>query len=1375
MTRITKLEAQGFKSFAKKTYLEFPKNLTVIAGPNGSGKSCRGSTEVLLHTGEFAPIKYLVERSIESGKAVEKLKDGYMVRWPGLKVFGLNPDTMQVEEKDVNACIKRKGEPYLYQIITGTGKVVTATGCHPVMVFRNNKITSTRIDSLSEYDMIATPRKLSIKGSLTKLPKILSTKTKLPQYLTPEFARFLGYLIGDGYTTSNRFELVNADKHVLNDFENLCKKLFGKRPQYKKRVGKATRLIFWNTDIPELIRRLFRSDDTRHLTGEYKTIPPEIMLSDNKVVGNILAGLLDCDGHASKTTPSFQFTNKNEKLVDQVQLLLLRFGIVSRKHAVWKAATNTKNKIRRKYFHIEIEGKDNVAALFRHIPLKVPYKRERIKIIANSLSIPNTNTDLLPRKVNKLWREAVETLALNIKKERINYPRLAAYMEDRCLPSRYGIKDAAKLLSNRYTHLDLLVKNIKPDLNSLVKILSGFRIRRIDACKAIGYNSDIISTQWIRGYQIPTEKHLKALVRFVKHESKPRLNKAKEIISILENLYQSDIFWDRIEEIRKIPGDEWVYDMSVPNCHNFIGNGIFVHNSNVLDSLVFVLGRTSAKSIRADRISEVIFNGGTKAQPADQARVSITFDNRDKTFKLDAQEINISRRVNRNGVSIYKLNGETSTRERILEVLRAANVHPDGHNIILQGDITEIIEMSPSERREIIDEVSGIAEFDEKKEKAARELGTVEERVKEAGIVLEERKGLLEKLSKEKEGAEKYNKFTSELDKLRASLGTKRLAEAEEAFSSLQKKIGEREAETKSALKELELLDREFGKAEKKMEEVNRKLIDRSAAFATVKEAEKLRADIAGKRSRIDLGAAEIRRLEDLVKHLQFLKQKQLEESASTAVQSVLKLGKQGVYGTIATLSKVPQQYQTAIEVAAGSHMHDIVVDSAEKAVECVNHLKKNRIGRATFLPLDKIKERSAEGLKKILKQDGVVDIAINLVDFDKRYWHAFSHIFGDTIVVDRIETAKRIGIGEARFVTLDGDLIERSGAIIGGFYRTERGTVLAAEDIGKYEKQREGLKAEIKNLEAELGLAEKKLSDIQKKEAEESVEAVALQKEREELEKSLQEQRLKRKDIAEKKLTAEEELNRLKINRARLEAELENVKAEFAEFIGKGKPAPYSDKSPAELQAKIRDTLSGIQSLGPINQRALQEFEELSVVYRELKEKVEKLIGERDKILTVIAEVEGKRKESFNKTLAAVSEQFRLVFHDLTGGKGDLRLEGDNLEEAGLVIEASPPGRRVLNIDATSGGEKTLIALAFLFAIQRFRPAPFYILDEIDAALDKPNTKKVTEFLKKHSATAQFIIISHNDTTIQAGDCVYGVSMQDGESKVVGIKMPEI
>jgi chromosome segregation protein len=107
------------------------------------------------------------------------------------------------------------------------------------------------------------------------------------------------------------------------------------------------------------------------------------------------------------------------------------------------------------------------------------------------------------------------------------------------------------------------------------------------------------------------------------------------------------------------------------------------------------------------------------------------------------------------------------------------------------------------------------------------------------------------------------------------------------------------------------------------------------------------------------------------------------------------------------------------------------------------------------------------------------------------------------------------------------------------------------------------------------------------------------------------------------------------------------------------------------------------------------------------------------------------------------------------------------------LLIEASAKGKKLMNIDAMSGGEKTLTALAFLFAIQKFSPAPFYVLDEIDAALDKPNTKKTVELIKKYSDNSQFIVITHNEATIQEADSVYGVSMEEGESRLVGIKMP--
>ena len=136
--------------------------------------------------------------------------------------------------------------------------------------------------------------------------------------------------------------------------------------------------------------------------------------------------------------------------------------------------------------------------------------------------------------------------------------------------------------------------------------------------------------------------------------------------------------------------------------------------SNVLDAICFVLGRSSAKGLRADRMFEMIFHGGPSKKAAELAKVNIQFDYVKKEFPFEEDKVSISRRVNKNGVSIYKLNGRTVTKETVREVFRPARIRPEGHNIILQGDVTNVIEMNPTERREIIDEISGVREFDQK-------------------------------------------------------------------------------------------------------------------------------------------------------------------------------------------------------------------------------------------------------------------------------------------------------------------------------------------------------------------------------------------------------------------------------------------------------------------------------------------------------------------------------------------------------------------------------------------------------------------------------------------------------------------------------------
>jgi chromosome segregation protein len=786
--------------------------------------------------------------------------------------------------------------------------------------------------------------------------------------------------------------------------------------------------------------------------------------------------------------------------------------------------------------------------------------------------------------------------------------------------------------------------------------------------------------------------------------------------------------------------------------------------SNILDAIVFVLGRTSAKSLRADRLMEMVFRGTKSRSESEIAKVSIYFDNTQREFPFDEDKIIVSRRVNKKGVSIYKLNGRTVTREKIQEVLRPARIHSDGHNIILQGDITEIVEMSPLERREIIDEISGIKEFDEKRDKSQRELMTVEDRLKESHIVLNEKRASIDRLEKEAKDAQKYQRLTKELDKLRASLSKHKLSIAESAMKTLDEKIEKMEVKDIDA--DMQALDKEIAEVEKERDKAEKRLFDRSKDIAIIKEVESLKSEIARNKDRMEMGKLNIKRIEEVIKRLEQMKQKEMEGSRSRAVKEIMNLGWTGVYGTIASLSSVPSKYQTAIEVAAGSHLNDIVVSDHNIAIQCVNYLKNNRIGRSTFLPLDKVKPRDSGKLKGFEGMPGVIGVALDLIDYDKKCFNAFSLVFGETLVTDRIETVKKLGIGKTRYVTLDGDLAEKSGAIIGGFYH-RKNVLESKDDIEKYNNEKSALAKEIEEIEKDTVGLMRQLEGLTTKEKMGSEELVEMQKKKDELEQRIDSLESKKKKMFGDRMSYQDDVNKLRIKKARLEAELENLKLEFENY----KKTETIEAAPSVLERRIKETSDQINALGLINMKALEEYDQQKIIYDELKRRVDKLTEERNKILEIIANIEGRRRETFDKTLESLRNEFKVVFHDLMGGTADLRLIGGL--DSGLIIEASHKGRPMMNIDSMSGGEKTLTALAFLFAIQRIKPAPFYILDEIDAALDKPNSKKTVELINKYSDNSQFIVISHNEATIQAAGCVYGVSMEEGESKLVGIKMP--
>ena len=777
--------------------------------------------------------------------------------------------------------------------------------------------------------------------------------------------------------------------------------------------------------------------------------------------------------------------------------------------------------------------------------------------------------------------------------------------------------------------------------------------------------------------------------------------------------------------------------------------------SNIADAIVFVLGKTSARTLRAKKAQELIFHGGNNKPESEYAKVTLYFSNEDKKFPFEDEIVSVSRRINQKGISTYRLNGKVVTRQQILDIFSQAGIRPDGYNIIQQGDVNQIIDMNPIERRGIIDEISGIMEYDEKRQQALKELQKVEEKLREAEIILREKESVLERLKQERDAALEYKKLQGELEKTKMEILFKEFDESEKNLKEIDKEIEEKERALQKLEEEVKKYEQMLEEEESKLESLTSEILQASSQIEITKKIDKLRLRIEREKSRLESNKREIERLEILIDRI-----KTINTKINPAVNAVKDF--KGVHGVLSDLIIVPKEYKIAVEVAGGSHLQDIVVDTTNTAIECVKYLKENKIGRARFLPLDRIKPSP----KKSLPPQAIGWLS-NLIHHEPKYTNVVEYVFGNTACVKDIEFIKNIK-ERIKAVSLDGDLLEVSGAITGGHFKSK----IKFPEINQYLKSKNSLEKENEKIELILRELNKELEELAEKER--KTKTPKLEKEREKINKNLREIREKRKKAYESRLILQQELNKLRIKKAKIEANYENLKIQW-ESYGLDKNKMKIKEEIQVLKEKEKDLIKKIESLGLVNLKAIEEYEELKDEFDDFEKKVNKIISEKDSIESSLNKIEEKRRETFMETLQEISKHFKQVFNELTNGDGELTLEDPNDIESGLIISASPSGKKLLHIDSMSGGEKSLTALAFLFAIQRYKSAPFYILDESDAALDKVNTKKVADMIKKQSKHSQFIIISHNEALIKEADQVYGVSMEDGESKVIEIDLKSL
>lgn len=248
------------------------------------------------------------------------------------------------------------------------------------------------------------------------------------------------------------------------------------------------------------------------------------------------------------------------------------------------------------------------------------------------------------------------------------------------------------------------------------------------------------------------------------------------------------------------------------------------------------------------------------------------------------------------------------------------------------------------------------------------------------------------------------------------------------------------------------------------------------------------------------------------------------------------------------------------------------------------------------------------------------------------------------------------------------------------------------------------------------------------------------------------------------------DKINHNKIQKAQHNAQMDSLKTELAELGNVELIVAPIDQIKDRLQ-KCQFRLSRI---GNVNMRALEVFDKVKEQVRLIQEKVETIDKEKEQIAKIIEEIDKKKKKSFIKTLEAVNEYFTRNFTQLSR-KGSVFLELENKKDpfdGGLNILIKVSRGKYFDITSLSGGEKTMVALALIFAIQEYKPYCFYIFDEIDAALDKHNSELLAALIKKYMTTGQYLIVTHNDTLISEASNLYGVSMQDNISKIISLKV---
>ncbi len=360
-------------------------------------------------------------------------------------------------------------------------------------------------------------------------------------------------------------------------------------------------------------------------------------------------------------------------------------------------------------------------------------------------------------------------------------------------------------------------------------------------------------------------------------------------------------------------------------------------------------------------------------------------------------------------------------------------------------------------------------------------------------------------------------------------------------------------------------------------------------------------------------------------------------------------------------------------------------------------------------------------------------------------------------------------------------------------YERAKRKTQRLSEDLQQIKLALKDKENQIKNLEEEINRIEIALEQIEEKEKELKVQEESLMQKRKELEDKIKDieasvyNLYKERDALEEKVKGlQANLGRLRFKEEDLRSDLESLNSQVAKVTQKledltqrlkdlgfqGEPLEVKESS-SKLKGDLAKVESELQALGSVNLRADLDYEEELARYKDYEEKYERLQEERRAIKEMIEEIETKKLKTFMEAYENINRNLKKIFSFLSpGGKAQMFIENEyDPFSGGINLVVKPRGKDVQYLEAMSGGEKTLAALALIFAIQEYKPSPFYYFDEVDAHLDEANARRVGELIREKSKEAQFIVVTLREVLATFADKLIGVSARGGVSRVFPVE----